>query len=104
MRGIVEDSARTHGFARVTVLRVELGRFSCVEREALAFAFDAVMRDSVADGARLEILELPGAAWCMDCAGEVAIADRLDPCPDCGGLRLMVQRGDEMRIKDMEVI
>lgn len=104
MRDIVEESARTQGFSRVVVLRLELGRFSCVEREALIFAFGAVMQGSVADNARLEIIELPGAAWCLDCACEVVIGDRLDPCPKCGGERLMVQRGEEMRIKEMEVI
>ena len=31
------------------------------------------------------------------------IADRLDPCPLCGGGKLMPQGGDEMRIKDLEV-
>ena len=31
------------------------------------------------------------------------IADRLDPCPECGGGRLMPVAGDELRIKDLEV-
>jgi hydrogenase nickel incorporation protein HypA/HybF len=34
----------------------------------------------------------------------VEIAERLDPCPRCGGGRLVPVAGDEMRIKDMEVI
>ena len=39
---------------------------------------------------------------CYDCMKVVEIAHRLDPCPDCGGGKLMPQGGDEMRIKDLE--
>lgn len=104
IRGIVVDQARQHGFDRVTRLRLEIGRFAGVEKDALSFAFDVVMRGSPAEGAALEMIDLPGRALCYDCAREVEIADRLDPCPDCGGGKLLPQGGDEMRIKDMEVV
>jgi hydrogenase nickel incorporation protein HypA/HybF len=103
IRGIVEDQARTHHFARVNRLRIEIGRFAGVEKDALRFAFEVVMRGSPAEGAELELIELPGRALCYDCMAEKEIAHRLDPCPDCGGGKMMPQGGDEMRIKDMEV-
>jgi len=104
IRGIIDDQARKHGFARVTRLRLEIGRFAGVEKDALAFAFDVVMRGSVAEAADLEMIDLPGHALCYDCAVEVEIEDRLSPCPLCGGGKLLPQGGDEMRIKDMEVV
>jgi hydrogenase nickel incorporation protein HypA/HybF len=104
IRTIVEDQARTHGFSRVTVLRLEIGRFAGVEKAALDFAFEVVMRGSPAEGARLEMIDLPGQALCYDCARTVVLDDRLDPCPLCGGGRLIPRGGDEMRIRDMEVL
>lgn len=103
IRGIVEDQARAHGFDRVNTLRLEIGRFAGVEKDALAFAFDVVMRGSPAEGARLVMIDLPGKAVCYDCMVEVEIDERLAPCPRCGGGKLMPVAGDEMRIKDMEV-
>ena len=102
MREVLEDQARQHALSRITRVRVEIGRFSCVEKTALAFAFDEVMRGSVAEGATLEMLDLPGRATCLDCNAEVALEDRLSPCPLCGGGRLMPVAGDEMRIKNLE--
>ncbi len=102
IREVIEDQARVHDVSRVTRVRVEIGRFSGVEKPALAFAFDVVMRGSVAEGAALEMLDVPGKAMCFDCGEEVEIEDRLDPCPNCGGGRLMPTGGDEMRIKDLE--
>lgn len=104
IREVVEDQARRHGFARVTRLRLEIGRFAGVEKQALAFCFDVVMRGGPAEGAVLEMIDLPGRAFCYDCGESVELADRLDPCPLCGGSRLMPEAGDEMRIKDLEVV
>jgi hydrogenase nickel incorporation protein HypA/HybF len=104
IRSIVLDQARVHGFRRVTRLRLEIGCLAGVEKPALGFALDVVLRGSPAEGARIEMIDLPGRALCYDCAETVEIAGRLDPCPRCGGGRLIAQAGDEMRIKDMEVV
>lgn len=103
IRTIVQVQAHTHGFTRVSTLRPEIGRFAGVEKPALEFAFDIVMRGSPAEGARLEMIDLLGRALCLDCMTTVDIAERLDPCPPCGGGKLIPKGGDEMRIKDMEV-
>ena len=103
IRRIVEDQARAHDARRVTRVRVEVGRFAGVETGALTFAWEVVMRGGPAEGAALEVLALPGRATCFDCAREVEIMDRLDPCPLCGGGKLLPLGGDELRIKDMEI-
>ncbi len=103
MREVIIDQARQHNVDQIKTVRVELGRFAGVEKDALSFAFDIVMRGSPAEGAALVMLDLPGRAMCYDCVKEVEIDDRLDPCPDCGGGKLMPVGGDEMRIKDLEV-
>jgi hydrogenase nickel incorporation protein HypA/HybF len=102
IRDVVEAAARANGATRIKGVRVEIGRFAGVEKPALAFAFDVVMRGSVAEGAELTMIDLPGRALCFDCGQEVELAERLDPCPECGGGRLMPTAGDEMRVKDME--
>ncbi|MCX7646101.1 MAG: hydrogenase maturation nickel metallochaperone HypA [Rhodobacteraceae bacterium] len=104
IRSIVLDQARLHGFRRVTRLRLEIGRLAAVEKPALDFALEVALRGSPAEGAQVEMIDLPGRALCYDCAATVEIADRLDPCPRCGGGRLLAQGGDEMRVRDMEVI
>jgi hydrogenase nickel incorporation protein HypA/HybF len=104
IRGVIEDQARRHALTRIRRVRLEIGRFAGVEKAALAFAFDVVMRGSPAEGAALEMPDLPGRAWCFDCAQAVAVEDRLAPCPRCGGGRLLPEGGDEMRIKDLEAI
>jgi hydrogenase nickel incorporation protein HypA/HybF len=104
IRDIVEAQGRANGARAVTCVRLEIGRFSSVEKRALSFAFDVVMRGSIADGARLDMVDLQGSGTCLDCEVDVEIDDRLDPCPLCGGERIVAISGDELRVKELEVI
>ena len=98
---IVEESARREGLSKVKEVRLSIGRLAAVEAEALRFCFDAVVRGSVAEGAVLAIEETPGSAWCFGCSASVPVAARGDACPRCGGDRLQVNGGTEMRVKDL---
>jgi hydrogenase nickel incorporation protein HypA/HybF len=99
--GIVAETARAARLGRVSAVRLEIGALAAVEAGALRFCFDAVTRGSLAEGAALEIDEVPGAAWCFGCSEAVVIAHRAEPCPRCGGARLQVTGGTEMRVKDI---
>ena len=101
---IIRDQQRERGFSRVRRVIVEVGALGHVDPHALAFAFDVEARGSPADGAELEIEEIGGKAWCMDCSRLVAVARRGDACPGCGGYGMIVEQGDELRLKELEVI
>lgn len=103
VREIVLDTARTNGAKRVLSVRLEIGALSQVEVEAMRFAFDVVMHDSPAQGARLDVVETPGQAWCMPCSAPVTIERRGDACPTCGSHQLQVTGGERMRVMDIEI-
>ena len=101
--GIVEEEARRHKIARVRVVVLEIGALACVEPDAMRFCFDVVSRGTPAEGARLDIVLVPGSAWCFDCERPVALTERFCPCPDCGGARLHMTGGDALRVREMEI-
>lgn len=100
---MIEEESRRQGFARVRVVRLEIGALGHCEPEALRFCFEAVARGDVVQGARLDIIRVPGEGWCLDCAKTVAVAERFGPCPDCGGYHVQVTGGEDMRVKELEV-
>ncbi len=100
---VMQAHAEKQGFRRVKTVWLEIGRLAGVEVEAMRFGFEVVMKGTLADGARLEIIERPGEAWCLPCAKTVPVRQRYDACPDCGSYQLQVTAGDEMRIKELEV-
>jgi hydrogenase nickel incorporation protein HypA/HybF len=104
VREIVENAARAHGARRVATVRLRIGVLAAVDPEALRFCFDVAMRDGVAEGATLEIESEPGTAWCWDCSVNVVLDGEASACPTCGGHRLEVTGGTDMRVKDIDLV
>lgn len=100
---IIAEEAKHHRFTRVRVVRLEIGHLAQVEPQAMRFCFGAVTRGTIAESARLELIEAPGEAWCMRCSKTVPITTRLDACPGCGGYQLQITAGDHLRVRDLEV-
>ncbi len=101
---LIRDQQRQRGFHRATRVIVEVGVLGHVDPHALEFAFELEARDSPAAAAVLEIREIAGQAWCMDCSQRVTIGRRGDACPRCGGFGMIVEQGDELLLKELEVI
>lgn len=100
---LIEDAARKEGFSRVITVWLEIGQLAGVEVEAMKFCFDAVVRDSIADGAKLEIVATPGSGWCMQCSASVPLDEVFGACPQCGRHQVQVTGGTEMRVRELEV-
>jgi len=100
---VLENAARTQGFSRINIVCLEIGALAGVELEAMRFSFEVIKKGTLADNAKLEIISLPGQAWCLPCAKNVAIEQRFDACPHCGSYQLQVTGGEELRVKELEV-
>ncbi len=100
---ILEDERRRRAFNCVKRVRLEIGALSYVDARALAFCFEAVSRGTIAEGARLEVEATPGAGWCFDCSRTTPLSERFGACAYCGGRRVEMTGGAEMRVKEMEV-
>lgn len=100
--GLIEDSAAANSFTRVKTVWLEIGALSGVEPEAMRFCFDAVVKGTLAEGARLEIIATEGQGWCQSCDQAVPLRLRYDLCPRCGHA-VRPTGGMEMRVKELEV-
>ena len=101
--GQLEDERIRRGFGIVKRLRLEIGMLSCLDPDALRYAFEISTRETFLDGMTLEIDRPPGDAKCLDCGAEVKVFNRLDACPACGGNHLDANGGTQMRLIEMEI-
>jgi hydrogenase nickel incorporation protein HypA/HybF len=95
-------SARAAG-ARVARVTLEIGCLTCICPEALRFCYDLCAEGTSLAGSRLEIIRLAGRARCRACGAEVVLDDLLTPCA-CGSHDLEIRAGEELRIKEMELL
>ena len=100
---IIEEAAQEQGFQRVRTIVLEIGQLAAVEFDAMRFCFDAVTAGSIAEGATLEMVTTPGAGWCLQCVASVPVTEQMGTCPQCGGFRVQVTGGTEMRVKELIV-
>jgi len=100
---LIEDQALAQQFSKVNTVWLEIGALAGVETEAMRFSFDAVSSGTVADGATLNIIDIPAQARCPVCDKAVQVSARFDACPDCGHYPLEIIAGEELRIKELEV-
>ena len=96
---IVSEHARDR---RVVRVRLEIGKLSAVIPEAVEFCFDVVAKGTLLEGAKLEIVQVPGLAQCRRCGAEVALESVFGACC-CGSRDLDRMQGEELNIKEMEL-
>jgi hydrogenase nickel incorporation protein HypA/HybF len=103
VQGVIEICEPHATGRRVLEVTLEIGALSGVVPEALEFCFEAVVRGTLLEGARLVIEKIPATGFCSSCRVVSTMETYFDPCPCCGAPVLELRSGDEMRVKDLEV-
>lgn len=100
---IVATAARHADGCRVTAIRVRVGRLRQVVPDSLQFCFGMVARESLCEGARLELEIVPAVLRCSDCSHEWEIASPPFRCPQCAGGDVAAVRGEELEVESIEI-
>jgi hydrogenase nickel incorporation protein HypA/HybF len=96
------DRAASAGAQHVQRMTVRVGAESGVAPEVIALAFEVATRGTIAEGAALQIEDVPLACFCAACDMEFAPADMLHECPRCHRLGAEVRRGREFELAWLE--
>lgn len=91
------------GERRVVRVRVEVGRLMAVLPDAMRFCFEVCTRGTSLDGAVIEIDEVAARGSCRSCGATLEMVAALPLC-GCGSADVELAGGDELRIKEVEVI
>lgn len=84
-------------------VKLRVGQLAGVEISAIRFCFDLCTKQTVLEGARLEIEEVAGRARCPACGRELSIAHLATRCPCGQRAPLQILAGEELLVKEMEV-
>jgi hydrogenase nickel incorporation protein HypA/HybF len=97
---MVSDRA---GGAQVTRVVLEVGKLAAVLPDAVRFCFELCVEGTSLEGASLVIIETPGLARCRACGGDVMLDRPFGRC-ECGSTDLEWLSGEQLKIKEFEVI
>jgi hydrogenase nickel incorporation protein HypA/HybF len=101
---VAVEAAEQAGGHRITSIDMVIGELSSIVDDSVQFYFDILSKETIADGAALHFRREPAIATCMDCSHKFEIRAPIEPvCPQCGGILLQIQDGNEFFVESIEV-
>jgi hydrogenase nickel incorporation protein HypA/HybF len=114
-RAIVDTASRHAGDRRVRTVRLRVGALRQIVPDAVPFYFGIASKDTVCDGAGIELEAVQARLRCQACGKEwdpaPAPAEDVDDlvptprfrCPSCGSGGGEVIAGDELEVESIDV-
>lgn len=101
--GILGVALEEAGGRPVRKVHVVVGHLRQVVPSALTLSFELVSAGTPAEGAELELEQVPAAGRCRECGIESVMKAFPLTCNCCGGVDMEVVRGRELRVEWLEV-
>lgn len=92
--------------AKLSVVRLKVSALSHLlthDCATLRTAFQLAAQGTRAEGAELEIIPVPGEAWCPECKRGTAVTRSDDTCSACGGLVIADPAASEVVVHELVV-
>jgi hydrogenase nickel incorporation protein HypA/HybF len=99
---ILQDQAKAHGIARISRVRVKVGRLRGIDARQLRLAFEALAEGGLADGAALDLEEIAAKAHCNACGAVWRAPDYRFECPECAAAHSEILEGRELFIESFD--
>ena len=100
---VLESVLRHAAGRQVTGVKLRVGHLRQVVPDSLDFYWGIVTRETLCEGAALELESIPGRLACAPCGREWEIDMPIFRCPTCGGAEVSVAAGDELEVESIEV-
>ncbi len=100
---IVLDQAKESKAKKVTQVNLEIGELTNIVGDCIEFYFEQMTKDTVAEGSKLNINNIPTKAQCHQCKHEFK-PDGLDlTCPKCGFVYSEIISGRELAVISIDI-
>jgi hydrogenase nickel incorporation protein HypA/HybF len=99
---ILHDQTKAHRIARITRIRVKVGRLRGIDARQLRLAFEALAEGGLADGAALDVEEIAAKARCRACGAVWRAPDYRFECPECAAADSEILEGRELFIESFD--
>lgn len=100
---IVKQKAFEKKCMRVKKIILEIGQLAAIDKESLIFSFNITTEGTLAECATLQMIDIPGEAFCESCQKLGPIQQYYDACQLCGSHALNITQGEEIRVQSMVI-
>lgn len=100
---IAENEAKKDKAENIKSIELEIGQLSGVVVDALKFAMDSAVKNTMLQDSKVLIHSIPGLCLCKVCQHKFESCEIFTICEHCGSTDINVLRGNELRVKALVV-
>ncbi|MBU0528841.1 hydrogenase maturation nickel metallochaperone HypA [bacterium] len=100
---IVCQKANDENAHKINSVELEIGELSGIMIDSLEFCFEAACKNTIADGAELNIHKIKAEAFCKSCNNNFNMKSNFSPCPTCNNFDFEILKGKELSIKSFNI-
>ena len=97
------EQAKLASALRVTEVELDVGIFSGIEYEALKFALEVAVKETILEDTQFRINRVEAVAECPACEYLYVPEGMYSHCPECNKQGIRLIRGCELQIKSLLV-
>ncbi len=102
---IATEHATEAGADKIKTITLRIGALSCVHQDALEFSFELITKDTMLEGAKLEVIHVPVTVFCVPCNQVVKLPGiQSFRCPTCETPSGDIRSGKELDLESIEII
>lgn len=102
--GIIGKEMKKSKLKKLHAVKIKVGELTAVEPETLRFCFEASIKDTPWEGARLEIEDVPLTGKCRDCHTKFRFHNFVSICPVCRGRAIEKLTGTELDLVSIDAV
>ncbi|MBC8343067.1 MAG: hydrogenase maturation nickel metallochaperone HypA [Bacteroidetes bacterium] len=100
---IAEEEAKKSGAKKIVSIELAVGKLSGVVYEALDFALQEAIKNTMLEKAEIMINQLEGKAVCLKCLHHFQLENLYEVCPECKHPLCSIIQGKELKINSLLV-
>ena len=100
---IASKTAKDANTEKINEIEIDVGVLSGVIVEALEFALESAVKDTLLENTKITINEIKAKVKCNECSSEFKPDNYIEQCPECGSFNYEIIRGRELRVKSINV-
>ncbi len=100
---IVCQKANEEKAVKINSVDLVIGELSGIMIDSLEFCFEAACKNTIADGAELNIHKISAEAFCKSCKNIFRLESSFSPCPNCNDFDFELKKGKEFSIKSFNI-
>ena len=100
---LAAEQAKKASASKIIEIELDIGTMSGIEIEALNFAMEIAVKDSVLESAEIKINRIEAVSECMECGYIFTPEGFISHCPECMKKNTRIFKGKEMQVKSLLV-